>query len=119
MKRYFSPEALSEFPSKDLFVKVLRTVIQAMDDRTASATLQTLVRRYSVLVEPHLPRVFQRLVEVMARGEDSGVLKALLAQYPHGLLVRQLLSNMSIDRFLGDTNHMIIVFEVISSIIQQ
>lgn len=55
----------------------------------------------------------------MARSEDSGVLKALLAQYPHGLLVRQLLSNMSIDRFLGDTNHMIIVFEVISSIIQQ
>lgn len=55
----------------------------------------------------------------MARGEDFGVLKALLGQYQHGLLVRQLLSNMSIDRFLADTNHMIIVFEVISGIIQQ
>jgi len=55
----------------------------------------------------------------MVRGEDFGVLKALMGQYPHGMLVGQLLSNMSIDRFLGDTNHMIIVFEVISGIIQQ
>jgi len=58
IKQYFQPDAMTEFPSKELFVKVLRTVIQAMDDRTASATLQTLIRRFSVLVEPHLPRVF-------------------------------------------------------------
>ena len=67
INKYFSPDAFryrGEFPSKDIFVKVVKSLLEALGgssnqiSRLAMDTILGLLANYHLILESLLPKIF-------------------------------------------------------------